>query len=126
MHVQETSNLASGGKTANDARPELEFDEIARLASAVCRTPVSMVMLLDEQQRWYRASGALRLHEPAIRATFCEETLRNVDSLIVEDTAADIRFKHDPQVTGDPHIRFFCRCAHLRKRRHSHRSSLCD
>ena len=107
MHVEAAGNLVRGAKTLSDARPEAEFDEIARLASAVCRTPVSMVMLLDEQQRWYRASGALRLREPAIGPAFCEETLRSSDALIVEDTALDSRFRHDPQVSGDPQLRFF-------------------
>ncbi len=107
MQVEETGNLASGARIANDARPEAEFDEIARLASAVCRTPTSMVMLLDEQRNWFRASGALRLREPAIGSTLCEHTIRETTPLIVEDTANDSRFKHDSQVTRDPHIRFF-------------------
>ena len=107
VEVEETSKLASGARTAVDAQPEAEFDEIARLAAAVCRTPISMVMLLDEKRRWYRASGAMRLHETAVGPAFCEETLRHPESLIVEDASADGRFRQDPQVTGDPRIRFF-------------------
>lgn len=107
MEVEEASNLAKGATIRSDAQPEAEFDEIARLAAAVCRTPVSMVMLLDGQQHWYRASGALRLQEPAISASFCDETLRLSDPLIIEDTSKDSRFRLDPQVTGAPHVRFF-------------------
>ncbi len=103
MQVQ----VVSGAKIVDDARPDAEFDEIARLATAVCRTPVCMVMLLDEQKRWFRASGALRLNEPAVGAAFCAEALRRPEPLIIEDTAADNQFRLDPQVTGEPHIRFF-------------------
>jgi len=107
MHVEEISKLASGATMVDDAGPAAEFDEIATLAAAVCRTPMSMVMLIDEQRRWYRASGALRLQEAAVGASFCEATLRRSDATIVEDTATDSRFRLDPQVTGAPHIRFF-------------------
>ena len=47
------------------------------------------------------------LQEPAISASFCDETLRLADPLIVEDTTHDSRFRLDPQVTGAPHVRFF-------------------
>lgn len=107
MQVEEASKLVSGARIVNDARPDAEFDEIARLASAVCRVPVCMVMLLDEQQRWFRASGALRIGEPAIGAAFCAATLRRTQSMLIEDTLSDAQFRLDPQVTGEPHIRFF-------------------
>ena len=41
------------------SEPEIEYDEISRLASSVCRTPLSMVMLLNHLGQWYKASGAL-------------------------------------------------------------------
>ncbi|GAC1361489.1 MAG: hypothetical protein NVSMB3_09750 [Acidobacteriaceae bacterium] len=107
MQVQDVGKLVSGAKIDSDARPEAEFDEIARLAAAVCRTPVSMVMLLDKEGQWFRASGVLRLGEPAVSPSFCAATLRHSESLLIEDTTTDSYFKQDPQVTGEPHIRFF-------------------
>lgn len=107
MQVEAASKMANGAKIATDARPEAEFDDIARLASTVCRAPVAMIMLLDTQRQWYRASGALRLNEPAIGVSFCEATVRQAGSLVLTDAAADSHFKLDPQVVGDPHFRFF-------------------
>lgn len=107
MQVEAASKLVTGAKIVIEARPDAEFDEIAGLAAAVCRTPLNMVMLLDEQQKWFRASGALRLGEPAIGSSFCTETLRHPQSFIIEDTASNPYFKLDPQVTGQPRIRFF-------------------
>ncbi len=107
MQVEEASNLDNGARIAIDARPEAEFDEIARLATAICRTPVGMVMLLDERRQWFRASGTLRVGESAISSLFCEETLQRGEPLVIEDTTSNHRFRFDPQVAGDPHIRFF-------------------
>ena len=64
-------------------------------------------MLLDEQRRWARVSGTLRLGEPAVSMALCEETLRRAEPLIVEDAARDDRFRAGPQVLGDSHLRFF-------------------
>lgn len=111
LHVVEASDGPSGAKHVLDARPETEFDEIARLASAVCRTPISAVMLLDERRQWFRASGALRLHEISIGVGFCEEALLRSPLMILEDTAVDPGFRLDPQVTRDPHLRFFAGAA---------------
>ncbi len=107
LQVVETGSLVSGAKTGNDARPEAEFDESSRLAAAVCRTPVGAVMLLGEQQQWFRASGALRLNEISVGPTFCDETLLSHGLLVIEDTASDDRFRLDPQVLGGSKIRFF-------------------
>ena len=107
MQVEETGNLENGAKIVLDAQPDAEFDEISRLATAVCRTPTAMVMLLDQRRQWFRASGNLRVGEGAVSPSFCEETLQHGVPLVIEDTASHHRFRLDPQVVGDPHIRFF-------------------
>ena len=107
MPFQEITAQASGAGKPNDAAPEIEFDEIAKLASVLCRTPRSMVMLLDEGGRWRRGSGLLHARDAAIGSAFCDRTLAHGEVLLVEDAARDARFALDPQVTGDAHLRFF-------------------
>jgi len=117
MDIMETAGLVrpKGNGTGDqvDAVPGEEFDEISRLLAAVCRTPVSMIMLVDEKGTWYKASGFLRMNEPGIGARFCEETLRQGETLVVGDAASDDRFRMNPQATGEPGIRFFAGVALL-------------
>ena len=89
------------------SEPEAEYDEIARLASSVCRTPLSVVMMLDRDGIWFKASGSLRMQEPAIGVAFCEMVLARAEMTIVNDAASDARFRLHPQVTGMPKIRLF-------------------
>ena len=111
MNVMDTARLvglkASEKKTRSEAEWEDEFDETARLVTAVCRTPLSMVMLVDGDGSWYKASNPMRVDEPELGEVFCEETLRHGDTLVVVDTTCDRRFRQDIQVLGEPKIRFF-------------------
>ncbi len=106
MPVEDAVPLSHRLPTEIDLSDESKYDDAARLAAALCRTSTGMVMLLDEQRRWARASGALRLREAAISTAFCEEALRHAEPLVVQDAARDERFRADPQVTGEPHLRF--------------------
>ncbi|HEY6931416.1 MAG TPA: diguanylate cyclase, partial [Thermoanaerobaculia bacterium] len=38
-----------------DTEPEQEFDDLALLASHICRTPVAMITLIDEHRQWFKA-----------------------------------------------------------------------
>ena len=105
MPVDSATTLVRGARYEIDAFSGAEFDEIATLACALCRTPQSMVMIKDQQHRWRRVSGSLRLRDTAVAPAFCESTLKQSEALIVEDTARDHRFAAEPQVTGEPHIR---------------------
>lgn len=123
MGVFEAAEAATDFETGQrpaDSRsePEVEYDEISRLASSVCRTPLSMVMLLDGQGQWYKASGALRTQEPAVSAVFCDWALSQTEILVVCDTGKDARFRSHPQVTGAQKIRFFAGAPILTREHH--------
>ncbi len=105
MPSDKVLSLVRGAPMSHDARPETQFDEIAMLAGTLCRTPLSMVLLLNEQNRWSRASGAMRLGESAISSTFCDIVLEEHRVVTIEDTLRDIRLARDPQIAGSP-LRF--------------------
>lgn len=111
MSVIEIAGLARLNANEQEKKegsgPREEFEEIARLVAAVCRTPVSMVMLLDERGLWYKASGYLRMNEPGLNRRFCDEILLHGETLVIGDASSDERFRMLSQVTGEPHIRFF-------------------
>ena len=63
MPIAEAVPLQREMSVQIDLTAETQFDDAARLASAICRTPSSMVMLLQPPGRWTRVSGDLRLRE---------------------------------------------------------------
>ena len=107
MPVASSRTSIQGAGHQSDASFGVEFDEIATLASTLCRTPQAMVMLKDREHGWIRASGAQRFGDSAVAASFCERTFRQCEIFVVEDTARDPNFAADFQVVGEPHTRFF-------------------
>ncbi len=105
MLLDRSTALVRGAGYEIDASPEAEFDEIATLASALCRTPQSVVLVKDPQYGWRRLSGSLRLRDIPIEAVFCEWTLEQSDVLVIEDTRRDHRVAGQTQ--SEPLIRFF-------------------
>ncbi len=90
-----------------DSPPEKEFDDLVRLASAVCGAPISLVTLVDEHRQWFKASFGIDAKETPRDISICAHTIQQSDVFIVEDTTQDARFCDNPLVTKDPAIRFY-------------------
>jgi len=90
-----------------DTPPEREFDDLAKLASLVCRTPFAAISLIDADRRWFKATVGLSPTELPRAQSLCAETIQQSDVLIVNDTLDDARFRDKPLVTGEPHVRFY-------------------
>lgn len=83
------------------------FDDIARLASFICQTPLSMISLIDSNRQWFLAKTGIDACETSREASFCAHALVGTEMLIVEDTHLDARFSRNIMVTGEPFIRFY-------------------
>jgi len=83
------------------------FDDIARLAAFICRTPVSMISLVDSNRQWFLAKTGMDACETSREVSFCAHALVGPEMLIVEDTHLDARFFRNPLVTGEPFVRFY-------------------
>jgi diguanylate cyclase (GGDEF)-like protein/PAS domain S-box-containing protein len=90
-----------------DTEPEPEFDELVKLAAAICGTPISLVTLLDERREWFKASIGLDAAETPREISFCSHTILQPDVFLVTDAEVDPRFADNPLVTGEPHIGFY-------------------
>lgn len=53
-----------------DTLPEVDFDDIAELASVLCGTPVSMISSLDTHRQWYKAKTGISDNESPIEYFF--------------------------------------------------------
>jgi GAF domain-containing protein len=90
-----------------DTAPEQELDDITRLASFICGTPIAVMSLIDADRQWFKSKVGLEADSGSRADAFCAHTIMGRDMLIVEDAARDPRFAKNPLVLGDPHIRFY-------------------
>ena len=90
-----------------DTPREEEFDDIVRVASAICGTPISVINLIDGNRQWFKAEVGLGVRETPLPASICAHAILQPDLFIVADTLEDRRFADNPLVVGDPHLRFY-------------------
>jgi diguanylate cyclase (GGDEF)-like protein/PAS domain S-box-containing protein len=90
-----------------DTAPEKEYEDLVRLASAICKVPISQFTLVDCDRQWFKASLGSDGAETHRRLSFCSHAIQQQGLMTVEDARADVRFRENPLVTGAPHIRFY-------------------
>lgn len=90
-----------------DTQPEQAFDDLVMLASQICKTPIALISLVDAERQWFKARTGTTAEETERCVAFCAHAIRHRGVFEVEDASSDERFKHNPLVVGDPHIRFY-------------------
>lgn len=90
-----------------DSDAEQGFDDLVRVASILCETPISLVSLVDADRQWFKARHGLNAAQTPREHAFCAHTILGDAPLVVPDARRDRRFDHNPLVTGDPGIRFY-------------------
>jgi GAF domain-containing protein len=90
-----------------DTDPEESFNDLTRLAAYVCNTPIALITLVDAHRQWFKARVGIGEKETSRDISFCAHAILQDGPFIVPDVIADERFKDNPFVTQDPHIRFY-------------------
>lgn len=91
-----------------DTAPEQIYDDLVFLASQICGTDIAAITLIDEDRQWFKAKRGIDGDETAREDAFCAHAIVQPDrTLVVEDATQDDRFRDNPYVQGDPHIRFY-------------------
>lgn len=90
-----------------DTDPEQVFDDLTLLASQVCGTPIALITLVDENRQWFKSKVGIDLRETARNISFCAHAIQQPGLFVVPDTLTDGRFRDNPMVVNDPHIRFY-------------------
>ena len=90
-----------------DSEPEMAFDDLALLASHICATPMAAISLVDENRQWFKARVGFTVKETPRSISFCTHAIQQRGIFVVPDASKDERLRNNPQVTGDPHIRFY-------------------
>jgi excisionase family DNA binding protein len=97
--------LAASGLV--DSASEPRFDRLARLASMVTGSPIALISLLTSTRQWFKARVGLSVEETPRDWAFCSHAILQNDLFVVEDALSDERFRDNPLVQQDPHIRFY-------------------
>lgn len=90
-----------------DTAAEKTFDDLTRLASVICETPIGLISLVDDHRQWFKARVGVDIPETSRDIAFCAHALTSTDLLIVEDALEDERFRENPLVTGELGVRFY-------------------
>jgi GAF domain-containing protein len=98
----ETIHFSKGNKT---------YEDIVKLAGAICGTPIAIISIVGENEQTFKASTGLLITATPRSESFCAYTLsmrKRNEYLIVQDALLDPRFVNNILVTGPPFIRFYC------------------
>lgn len=91
-----------------DTAPEEAFDDLVRIASAICGVPMASVSLVDRDRQWFKARLGIEDSESSRDSAFCAHAILSPDNvMVVPDAHDDIRFHDNPLVRGNPNIRFY-------------------
>ena len=90
-----------------DTPAEKAFDDLTRLATYICRTPMAAISLIDSDRQWFKSRVNISESETSRDIAFCAHAILEKGMFIVTDARDDARFKENPSVTSDANIRFY-------------------
>ncbi len=90
-----------------DTPRETDFDDIVRLASAICGTPISVINLIDTDRQWFKAEVGLGVRETPLDTSLCAHAILESAFMEIPDTLQDGRMQDNALCTGEPGLRFY-------------------
>ena len=89
-----------------DTEREAEFDDIVKVAAAVCGTPASTITFVDSDRQWFKAATGMPPEAAPLELAICAHTLLSDELVEIPDTQLDARTKDNPHC-GEGGCRFY-------------------
>ncbi|HEU4570896.1 MAG TPA: GAF domain-containing protein [Gemmatimonadales bacterium] len=92
-----------------DRQADESYQDIVRIAGHITGMPTVLISLIDAERQWFLARQGFAEPETHRDIAFCAYTIleEGRTPMVVPDASADPRFRDNPLVTGDTHIRFY-------------------
>ncbi|WP_166433070.1 PP2C family protein-serine/threonine phosphatase [Nesterenkonia salmonea] len=90
-----------------DTPPDERVDRITRLAQEIFGVPMASVNLIDRERQWSKSAMGFEAEDVPRQETFCDTTIQQPDSLVIEDLEKYAPFAQSRYVTGAPNLRFY-------------------
>ena len=91
-----------------DTEQDADYDYITKLAAYICKTPVSLITLVDKDRQWFKSKVGIAACETLRDSSFCAHAILTPDTILeVEDATKDLRFIDNPLTKGDQPVIFY-------------------
>jgi len=109
-HPKETERLSALAEyEVLDSEDEVAFDELTKIASAICGTEICLISLIDRDRQWFKSRVGLDVTESPRNTAFCSHAILQDGVFEVHNALKDERF-HDSPLVIDPNgpgMRFY-------------------
>jgi len=102
QRLRELERLGVAGMEGDE-----HFERILDLASSIFATPIVVISLVERDRQWFLGRRGLEVRETPRDVAFCAHAIAGEGVMVVPDALDDHRFRDNPLVQGDPHIRFY-------------------
>src|SRR5690242_10696950 len=79
-----------------DTPPEPEYDQLAKLASIICQTPISIISFVDDKRQWFKSVYGFNATETEKEVSFCQHAIKTYNIFEVNDASKHELFKDNP------------------------------
>ena len=80
-------------------------DNITRMASEICQSPIALISLVDEKRQWFKSKVGLKAGETDRHSSVPIRS--SIPNLLWWNALFHEKFRDNPLVQEEPHIRLY-------------------
>ena len=104
VSIKEQDKLKTQDESSNpDAWPDVNLDDISRIASEICHTPAALVCIVNADHKWLRTFDVIDNFEIPEDFPFCNQD----EIFIIPDLSKDKKYKNNSFVKDTPNAVFY-------------------